>query len=43
VLTALVEGPGLDDERAAIVLGATLNLLAVQARRTEIEAELAEL
>jgi hypothetical protein len=42
VLLALVHGPGLDDERAAIVLAATLDLLATQARRTEVEALLAE-
>ncbi len=42
-LLALVRGPGLDDERAAIVLGITLDLLAAQARRTVIEAELAKL
>lgn len=39
-LTALVRGPGLDADRAAVVLGATLELLGVQARRTEVEAEL---
>ncbi|MDP2312002.1 MAG: hypothetical protein Q8P41_03790 [Pseudomonadota bacterium] len=43
VLLALVRGPGLDDERAAIVLAATLDLLATQARRSEIEAALAEI
>lgn len=42
-LTALVRGPGLDDDRAAIVLGVTLDLLDAQSRRTEIEAELADL
>lgn len=42
VLLALVRGPGLDDERAAVVLAATLDLLAAQARRTEVEALLAE-
>lgn len=41
VLLALVNGPGLDEERAAIVLGATLDLLEAQSRRTAIEAELA--
>lgn len=42
-LTALVQGPGLDEERAAVLLGATLELLSAQARRIEVEAELAEL
>ncbi|MDP2310517.1 MAG: hypothetical protein Q8P18_31150 [Pseudomonadota bacterium] len=41
-LLALVHGPGLDEERAAVVLALTLDLLETQARRTEIEALLAE-
>lgn len=43
VLVALVEGPGLDPERAAIILGATLRLLEAQARRVELEEALADL
>jgi hypothetical protein len=38
---ALVEGPGLDPDRAAILLAATLDLLAAQQERSELEDALA--
>jgi hypothetical protein len=43
VAVALVNGPGLDPDRAAILLGATLDLLETQARRVELEEALADL
>lgn len=42
-LAAIVAGPGLDADRAAVLLGATLELMHVQEQRSAIEAELAEM
>ncbi len=42
-LLALLRGPGLDADRAAVLLAATLDLLATQARRAELEERFADI